>query len=73
MYWDMNNLYGTVMSCDCLPHSSFKFLSKEEIDGFNFDSIVENSRIGYILEVDFKYPNELHDLPNCYPLVPVKI
>ena len=39
----MNNLYGTVMSFDCLPHSSFKFLSKEEIDGFNLDSIAENS------------------------------
>ena len=73
MCWDMNNLHGTVMIFGCLPHSSFEFLSKEEIDGFNLDSIAENSRIGYILEVDLKYPNELHDLHNCYPLAPEKI
>ena len=29
MYWDMNNLYGTVMSFECLPYSSFNFLSQE--------------------------------------------
>ena len=29
MYWDMNNLYGTVMSFDYLPYGGFKFLSEE--------------------------------------------
>ena len=55
-----------------LPHSSFKFLSEEEIDVFDLDSIPENSPIGYILEVDLKYCGELHDLHNDYPLCPDK-
>ena len=52
MYWDMNDLYRTVMSFDCLAYTSFKFVSKEEVNSFNLDSIPKNSLIGYILEVD---------------------
>ena len=73
MYWDMNNLYGTVMSFDYLPHEGFKFLSKEEIKRFDLDSISENSKIGYVLEVDLEYCKELHDLHNDYPLCPEKV
>ena len=29
--------------------------------------------MGYILEVDLEYPDELHVLHNCYPLVPEKL
>ena len=60
MYWDMNNLYGTVMSFDYLPYEDFKFLSGEEIKVFDLYSIPENSLIGYILEVDLEYPAFLH-------------
>ena len=70
MYWDMNNLYGTVMSFNYLPYGGFKFLSEKEIDVFDLDSIPENSLIGYILEVDLEYCKELHDLHNDYPLCP---
>ena len=28
---------------------------------------------GYLLEVDLKYPDELHELPNNYPLAPEKL
>ena len=56
IYWDMNNLYGTIMSFDYLPYGGFRFLSKEEIKVFALSFIAENSLIGYILEVDLEYP-----------------
>ena len=72
MYWDVNNLYGWAMIQD-LPYEGFKFLSEEEIKRFDLDSISENSKIGYILEVDLEYCKELHDLHNDYPLCPEHI
>ena len=69
----MNNLYGTVMSFEYLPYGDFKWLSEEEIKVFDLHSIPENSLIGYILEVDLKYPEELHDSHNDYPLCSEKI
>ena len=73
MYWDMNNLYGTVMSFDYLPYGGFRWLSKKEIKRFDVCSISENSKIGYILEVDLEYPKKLHDIHNDYPLFPKHI
>ena len=35
--------------------------------------ISEKSKIGYFLEVDLDYPDELHELQNDYPLDPEKI
>ena len=32
-----------------------------------------NSPIGYILEIDLEYPEELHVLQNDYPLAPEKL
>ena len=73
MYWDANNLYGWAMGCNYLPYKGFTFLSKEEIKRFDLDSISENSKIGYILEVDSEYCKELHDIRNGYPLSPEHI
>ena len=73
MYWDMNNLYGTVMGFDYLPYGGFKFLSEEEIKVFNLDCISKKSLIGYILELDLEHCWNLHDLHNDYPLCPEKI
>ena len=36
-------------------------------------SINKKSLIGYLLEVDLKYPDELHELHNDYPLAPEKL
>ena len=72
MYWDANNLYGSAMIQD-LPHSSFKFLSKEEIDTLDLDSIPENRSVGYILEIDLEYCKDLHDSHNDYSLCLEKI
>ena len=35
-------------------------------------SISEKSPIGYLLEADLKYPDELHELHNDFPLAPEK-
>ena len=73
MYWDMNNLYGTIMRFEYLPYGGFRFLTEEEIKVFNLDTISENSLIGYILEVNLEYPTFLHDSHNDSPLCPEKI
>ena len=69
-YLDMNNLYGWAMS-GYLPYGGFKWL--KNVDGFDVNSISEKSPIGYILEVDLEYPDELHVLHNDYPLAPEKL
>ena len=71
IYLDANNLYGWAMSL-YLPYSGFKWLNQKEISDFCLNSVSGNSSIGYILEVDFEYPSELHDLNNDYPLAPEK-
>ena len=53
-----------------LPYSGFKWLSQKEISDFCLNYISENSSIGYILEVDLEYPDDLHDLHNDYRLAP---
>ena len=66
----MNNLYGCGMN-NYLPYEGFKWLKND----YNFDanSISEKSSIGYILEVDLEYPDELHVLQNDYPLAREKL
>ena len=54
----------------CLPYSEFKWLNKKKINEFCLNSIKENSSIGYILEIDLKYPDELHKMHNDYPSAP---
>ena len=55
-----------------LPYSGFKWLNQKEINDFCLNFISENSSIGYILEVDLKYPSELHELYKDCPLAPEK-
>ena len=69
-YLDMNNLYHWAMS-EYLPYEGFKWL--KNIDEFDVMSINEKSLIGYLLEVDLKYPDKLHELHNDYPLAPEKL
>ena len=45
----------------------------KNVDGFDVNSISAKSPIGYILEVDLKYPDELHVVHNDYLLAPEKL
>ncbi|XP_067131325.1 uncharacterized protein [Centruroides vittatus] len=63
MYLDANNLYGWAMS-QYLPYDGFKW-SDTNID---VTQIPDNSKTGYILEVDLEYPKELHDFHSDLPL-----
>ena len=67
---DVNSLYDWTMN-SYLPYGEFKWL--KNVDGFDVDSISENSEIEYILEVNLDYPDELHILHNDYPLAPEKL
>ena len=54
-----------------LPYREFEWL--ENVDEFDVNSINEKSKKGYFLEVDLKYPGELHELHNDYSLAPEKL
>ena len=66
----MNHLYGWGLS-GYLPYGGFKWL--KNADEFDVNLISEKSPIGYFLEIDLEYPNDLHELHNDYPLVPEKL
>ena len=51
-----------------LSYGEFKWLSENEINNLDLDSISENSSIAYFLEADLEYPSKLHDFHNGYPL-----
>ena len=69
-YLDMNNLHGWALR-EYLTCGRFKWL--KNIDKFDVMSISEKSPIGYFLDVDLEYPDELHELHNDYPLAPEKL
>ena len=70
IYLDMNNFYGQAMS-EYHPYEGFKWL--ENVDGFDVMAVNEKNPIGYFIEVDLEYPDELHELHNDYSLAPEKL
>ena len=46
---------------------------KKNVDELDEISIKKKGDVGYILGVDLKYPKELHELHNDYPLAPEKL
>ena len=50
-----------------LPYSEFKWLNQKQIDRLDVNSVAKNSPIYYILKLDLKYPDVLHELHNDYP------
>ena len=72
-YLDANNLFGWAMS-QKLPVNNFKWVEDaSKINEKFIENYYENSRKGYILEVDVKYPKELHDLHSDLPFLPKKM
>ena len=53
------------------PYEEFKWLKM--LMGLMWYQLVKKSLIGYFLEVDLKYPDELHELHNDYPLAREKL
>ena len=57
-----------------LPTDNFKWVEDTSIINAKFiKNYNENSYKGYILEVDVKYPKELHDLHSDLPFLPIKM
>ena len=53
-----------------LPTKNFRWLTQEDIEKSVIHSLDDEVNTGYILEVDMKYPQRLHNLHNSYPLAP---
>ena len=66
----MNNLYGWAMS-RYLAYAGFKWL--KNFDGFDVNSISKKIPIGYIFEVDLRYPEKWHVSLNDYSLAREKL
>ena len=66
LYIDENNLYGNCLR-QALPYKNFEWcdLTIEEIKNWK-----PSDNVGYVLEVDLKYPNSIHDATKDLPLAP---
>ncbi|XP_049947119.1 uncharacterized protein LOC126455272 [Schistocerca serialis cubense] len=71
-YFDVNNLYGWAMM-QYLPVGNFKWLTADEVQTFNVMNVLDEADVGYILEVDLKYPKKCHDQHQDFPLCPEKM
>ena len=57
-----------------LPVNNFRWIEdKSKINEDFIKNYYENSKKGYILEVDVKYPKKLHDLHSDLPFLPKRI
>ena len=72
LYTDANNLYGMAMS-EPLPYDDFKWLLPEEFEYIDWTAQHDDQEVGYFVECDLHYPDELHDEHNDYPLAPERI
>ena len=76
-YLDANNLYGWAMS-QPLPTGGFKWISigpcgswptQRPIKPNKISQLTKRKSKGYLLEVDVRYPRELHDSHNDLPFM----
>ena len=64
-YLDANNLYSWAMS-QSLPTGGCRWVS---IEPNEIDKLARRTDKGYLVEVDVKYPKELHDWQNDLPFM----
>ena len=64
-YLDANNLYGWAMS-QPLPAGGFRWV---DIKPDKISKLAKRESKGYLLEVDIRYPKELHDSHNDLPFM----
>ncbi|MES9885136.1 MAG: C2H2-type zinc finger protein [Sedimenticola sp.] len=69
LYQDCTNLYGKSVSM-YLPTGEMQWATTAEIEEFDIANAPEEGEYGYIIEADLKYPPELHNDHNDYPLCP---
>ena len=62
-YLDTNNLYGWAMS-QALPTGGFRWV---DVNPNEISELTARTDKGYLLEVDVRYPTELHDSQNDLP------
>ena len=67
-YLDANNLYGWAMVQN-LPTHGFLWKDTEDFTPEKIDELVKKDKRGYLLEVDVKYPKELHENHNELPFL----
>ena len=68
-YLDANNLYSWAMS-QPLPTGEFRWINCNSWDPTKLVNMLSNKEnYDYLLEVDVKYPKELHDLHNDIPFM----
>ena len=70
-FYDCNGLYAWALS-QSLPIGNFEWLDDKSISDLDIMNLGKDG-VGYVLEVDLKYPRKLHDLHNQYPLAPEKL
>jgi len=69
---DCNSLYTTCQTYRLLV-GYFKFLTESELADFDVKGVSADSKPGYFVECDLRYPERLHDAHNAYPLTPEHI
>ncbi len=55
-----------------MPINNFRWLEADEYEKIDWISLSEKNNIGYIIECDLDYPQNLHKLHSEYPLCPEK-
>jgi len=56
--------------CQSLPYIDFQWI--DDIDNFNVIDVALDSPTGYILEMNLKYPQHLHDMHSDLPFCPAR-